>query len=500
MKNSMKKAVALLLALIMLAGVFTACGNVNETPDAVVDEKENAGDNGSGEVSISILVPNDFENQMRAALEEFSKIHPEIKLDIRISSGHGGETPTELSKLAAGKNLPDVAMGVENFGYILSQGLAYPLDNLYAADPDKDNALQAGINNYTYNGHLYALPYRIQFNGLLVNMDLFDVKNLDTPDYDWTIEEFMSLAKEVTDNQYSGINIVASGDSTHELQTKLMGGMMDDPYQLYGYNMDTHEFDFTSGAWIKAQDYIKELRSVPGLVSDELKEAEKRNNGIPDAYDNKFGGSADALASGKVLFGNHNTWETNWMAKKFNFNWDIYPVPHADGVEERIQTHVDYVFMTSAVTEEKAQAAYEVVKFLSYSEEGCLARLKYVSENPETEPLYTPASSDPEVLAAYGASETISEGMKYMLNAISENPEKIFIADANKLIPNFWNDVDEYLSQTEEQIENGSDAYALAQDLQNKVNAATKDTWATFETKLANHLEAFYESHPYEKN
>lgn len=485
MKGRMKKLVAMLLIAVMALGVFTACGS---------------GDEGStgGSGSVSILIPSDFEGQMRAALDEFQKLHPEIEVEIIISSGDGGATPTELSKLAAGDNMPDVAMGVENFAYILSQGLAYPLDNLFAADPDKDNALQAGINNYTYNGHLYALPYRIQFNGLLVNMDLFDTKNLDTPDYDWTIEEFMSLAKAATDSQYSGINIVEASDATHALQTKLMGGMMDAPYQMYGYNMETHEFDFTSGAWTGAQDYIKELRAVPGLVSDELKEPDKRNNGIADAYDNKFGGSADALASGKVLFGNHNTWETYWMADKFNFEWDIYPVPHAESVSERIQTHIDYVFMTSAVTEENAAAAYELVKFLSYSEEGCLARLKYVAENSKTEPMYTPASSDPEVLKAYGESESIPDGMKYMLNTISENPEKIFIADANKLIPNFWSDVDEYLEQTEEQIKNGSDAHALAQDLQNKVNAAAKDTWQTFESKLEQHLEEFYESHSYE--
>lgn len=486
MKRRMKKIVSMLLVVVMILGVLTACGD--------------NGSKGKNEsASVSILIPSDFEGQMRAALDEFTKLHPEIELDIRISSGDGTATPTELSKLAAGDNMPDVAMGVENFAYILSQGLAYPLDNLYAADEDKENALQAGINNYTYDGHLYALPYRIQFNGLLVNMDLFDTKNLDVPDYDWTIEEFMSLAKAATDSQYSGINILVSNDDTHALQTKLMGGMMDAPYQMYGYNMEKHEFDFTSGAWTKAQDYIKELRAVPGLVSDELKESDKRNNGIADAYDNKFGGSADALASGKVLFGNHNTWETYWMAKKFNFKWDIYPVPHAENVSERIQTHVDYVFMTSAVKEENAKAAYEVVKFLSYSEEGCLARMKYVEENQETEPMYTPASSDPEVLKAYGDSQTIPKGMKYMLNTISENPEKIFIADANKLIPNFWSDVDEYLSQTEEQIKNGSDAHALAQDLQNKVNAAATDTWKTFETKLKTHLEEFYKSHPYEK-
>ena len=89
--------------------------------------------------------------------------------------------------------------------------------------------------------------------------------------------------------------------------------------------------------------------------------------------------------------------------------------------------------------------------------------------------------------------------MKYMLKTISEDPEKIFIADANKLIPNFWNDVNEYLEQTNEQIENGGDAHALAQDLQNKVNAAAQDTWSGFETKLKTNLENFYKDHPYEK-
>lgn len=486
MKKKALKLISMVLVLGMLVGTLTGCGG---------NDSEGSGD----EVTISVLVASNFEAQMRPVIEAFDEAHSDIKVDIQVSAKEAADMPAEMSKLAAGGNLPDVSFGVENFAYILSQGLVYPLDNLYEADPDKENALQAGINNYTYDGHLYALPFRIQFNGMLVNMDFFETKNLDTPDYDWTIEEFMSLAKAATDSQYSGINVVNASDDTHDLQTKLMGGMLEAPQQMYGYNMETHEFNFTNGAWTKAQDYITELRSVPGLISDELKEWSKRNQGIADAYDNKFGGSADALVAGKVLFGNHNTWETRWMSKKFNFEWDIYPVPHAEGVSERIQTHVDYVFMTSAVTEEKAQAAYELVKYLSYSEEACLARMKWVEENQETASFYTPASADPEVLQAYYDSESIPEGMKYMLKTITDDPSKIFIADTNKLIPNFWNDVNDYLEQTNEQIKNGGDAHALAQDLQNKVNAAALDTWTNFEAKMKKHLEDFYASHPYEK-
>ena len=481
MKKNVVRMLALVFAITMLIGLLAGCGgdsgNVGNAGEA--GGAQTGGESG-GQVTVTVLVPSDFENHITRAMDVFKKSHPDINVELIIGAEEAANMPSELSTLAAGNKLPDVAVGVENFAYILSQGLAYPLDNLYAADPDKADALQAGINNYTYNGHLYALPFRVQFNGIMVNMDLIEEKNLDVPEYDWTIDEFIDMAKKATDNQYSGINIVNSGDDTHDLQTKLMGAMMDAPYQMYGYNMDTHEFDFTSGAWTKAQEYITELRSVPGLISDELKEWSKRNQGIADAYDNKFGGSADAMVAGKVLFGNHNSWETYWMVKKCNFEWDLYPVPHADDVSERIQTHVDYVFLTPAVTEENAQAAYEVAKFLSYSKEGCLTRLAITDEG-------------------VAANDLIPGGMKYMLQTISDDPETIFIADANKLIPNFWNDVNDYLDQTKEQINNGGDPHALAQDLQNKVNAAASDTWERFEAKLEKNLEAFYESHPYEK-
>ena len=499
MKKNIMRMLSLVFAIVMLTGLFAGCGGDGDNGGAT--ETKDAGTSENA-VKVSVLVPSDFEDHIRQAMEVFSKSHPDIDVELIIGAETAENMPSELSTLAAGNKLPDVAIGVENFAYILSQGLAYPLDNLYAADPDKADALQAGINNYTYNGHLYALPFRVQFNGIMVNLDLMEEKNLDVPEYDWTIDELIDLAKKVTDNQYSGINIVTASDDTHELQTKLMGAMMDAPYQMYGYNMDSHEFDFTSGAWTKAQEYIAELRSVPGLISDELKEWDKRNNGIADAYDNKFGGSADALVAGKVLFGNHNSWETYWMVKKCNFEWDMYPVPHADGVSERIQTHVDYAFLTPAVTEENAQAAYEVIKFLSYSKEGCLTRMAITDEGVQANDytaFYTPGSSNPDVLKAYFDNELIPEGMKYMLETISEDPETIFIADANKLIPNFWDDVNDYLEQTKEQIENGGDPHALAQDLQNKVNAAAKDTWERFEAKLEKHLESFYESHPYEK-
>ena len=488
MKKSLLRVISTIMAIAMLVTVFAGCGN-----------KADGGANAKVK-TISLLVPTDIAEETEAVVKAFHETHKNIKVEIVASSGDAGTTPTEISKLAASKKMPEVAFGVEDFGYILSQGLAYPLDNLFEADPDKGDALDAGINNYTYFDHLYALPYRVQFNGIMVNLDLIETKNLDEPDYNWTIDEFVDLAKKATDNKYSGINIIVdSSDPTHNLDTKLMGGLLNAPLQLYGYDMGAHKFNFTNGAWGKAKAYVEELKAVPGLISDNLKEWDKRNNGVPDAYDQKFGGKGDALKSGKVLFGNHNSWEVHWMKKAFNFEWDLYPVPHAEGVKERIQTHVDYVFLTSAVTEDNCKEAYELAKFLSYDKDGCIARMDWGKDNLENFAIYIPATENKKVIENYNKRDYIPDGMKYMLETIIEDPETIFIADANKIIPNFWNDLADYRKQVEEQIKNGSDPYALAADYEKKVNAAVEASWSTFVRKLEKNLEAFYESHPYEK-
>ena len=253
-KNFLKKVTAGLLISTMLLSL-AGCGNGDKKK---VDPSE--------QTTVKLLVNYDLKNEIEAILPVFEESHPEINVEIMDTDSGVGATPTALSKLAAAENLPDVAFGVENFAFILSQGLAYTLDNLYANDPDKENALQAGVNNFTYNGHLYAMPWRVQFNTIQVNQSLLETLNLDDPGYEWTIEEFIDLCKKATTNEYSGINIVTSSDNTHELSTKLMGGMLEAPYQMYGYNFDTNQFNFTNGAWAKAISLVEELQAVPGLV------------------------------------------------------------------------------------------------------------------------------------------------------------------------------------------------------------------------------------------
>lgn len=484
-------------------------GLVNNNTDKTTGNKQSTTNKSGGSSksdsskvsgSIKVLVSEE-KVEIETILPIFKKKYPNINVTLVPFSGNAQQTPSQLSIMSAAKTLPDVAMGVENFGYIMKQGLAYPLDKLYNADPDKDKAFKQGLTNYTYFGHLFALPYRLQFSCVLVNLDLLEKLNLPDPDYTWTIDEFVNLAKRATTSEYSGINyIVNIGDPTHGLDTSLMNGLLPATFHQYGYNLSTHLFNFTNGAWVNSKKIVKELESVPGLVSDNLKNV--KGSGGKTAYEEKFGSSADALVSGKVLFGNHHSWEMTWMIDQFKFKWDMYPVPTGEGIPQRIQTHTDYVCLTTNVSQANRQAAYEFAKFLSYDKDAAIARMKYMEQSKAKTGSYTiilPASGDPEALAYFNSIKMIPKGIKYMLKTVMSDSNKVFIADCNKIVPNFWVDVTQYRSQVDKKISEGADPASLAKDLETKVNAAATSTWRSFEEKVKKDIEAFYKSHPYEK-
>lgn len=459
------------------------------------------GDQGSsaeGKVTITVGYTADYEGTYKKLIEAFNKEHPEINVVSEVIPGSMKGQITQMTTLAAGNRLPDVCVGSEQFGYILQQGWAYPLDNLIAADPDADSIMKQALTNFSYGGHVYALPYQIQFNALVVNTDLLDSLNMDAPEYDWTVSEFVSMAKAATTTETSGINYVYnSANPTWGLDNKLMSALLPEGYHQYGYSFDTHTIDLTAGdAWVKSNTILQDLRNTYGLVSDELKYTA---GGISD-YNKKFGEGADALLSGKVLFGNHSTWDYV-IPMNGNFAFDMYPVPTGDGLEERIQTHFDFAYMTTNVTEENRQAAYEFLKFITYGE-GCLIRvadnIEQYNNRPAAFKIYIPASADPNVLAAFDEMP-VAEGIKYMYRTIVERPETIQIADCDKLIPNFWNDIEQFRESATESVQSGMDPAALVTDFQTKTANAMEATWNYFESCMKKNIQSFYETHPWEQ-
>jgi len=82
-----------------------------------------------------------------------------------------------------------------------------------------------------------------------------------------------------------------------------MAGVMDPKSAIYGFDPSLGKFRLQNSAWASAIALQKELKSIPGLVSDDLKNDQLRQQGLLDDYQKKFGKDADAFREGKVRHG-----------------------------------------------------------------------------------------------------------------------------------------------------------------------------------------------------
>lgn len=147
---------------------------------------------------------------------------------------------------------------------------------------------------------------------------------------------FKQYLRSSTTKEYSGINHLWDFDN-------VMAAVLNKNTTFWSFNPSKMEFDLANGGWIPAIILQKELKSIPGLVSDDLKNEELRNKGQLDDYQKKFGKDADAFRESKVLMGFHGTWDWSWI-RTVPWQFDFYPLPTDPKVGLRFPMHVKLCF------------------------------------------------------------------------------------------------------------------------------------------------------------
>jgi multiple sugar transport system substrate-binding protein len=185
----MRKIVALVLATMMLIGL---CGAAQASGGKTVITVTRWGE----------ISECDPEKIMIDAFNASNDKNIEIVYDVVPGDGYGDRLTTSFS---SGEGYDIFASGEGDFYKWVGTGLTYGLNDLIAADAAWDNQMNEAIYNM---GNIGGQQYYVvrDYNPLCLwyNKDVFDANNIPYPTDDWTWENLIAAAKQLTVKDASG--------------------------------------------------------------------------------------------------------------------------------------------------------------------------------------------------------------------------------------------------------------------------------------------------------
>lgn len=496
-----KKFLLVFLVIAMIFSIMTGCkGNNDVSSQNTPEQAENSAEETKGQSeeakkdarydvsgTVKVAIGEGRSPGIETVIDNFKALYKNINVEV-VRFSAGGGTAEYLTAQASANDMPDVVIDdAGQLTYYASQGWLYPLDEFVANDPDIKYVPENILNNYTFGGKLYAVPYAAHFETIFLNLDLLDQLNLDHPELDWTPEKYAELLKAATTNEYSGTEILWGVDET-------FAGSMSKNYNKYSYDFATQTYYMTD-TWVKGVKLMREMREYPGLEAWTLRNSGK--NGDTNDYVKKFGeGNTNdlhmAFKMGKILSDPRGTWDVPWL-RDLKFEWELWPFPQ--GEKGHLPMHIDHNFMISSCKD--PQAAFEFLRFFSYSPEGNIARLdEYEDENRKDDInknlYFIPTTNHPDVSAKFKALPNVTEGIAYMYDNIKNS----FRSDLSKIIPNYDQVNNEYFSPRGNEVRDGvADAASVAAELQDVASKAQQAYWNEFNEILKKVQEEFDSKH-----
>ena len=260
---------------------------------------------------------------VEAAAREFERRHPNITVAFGTPGGRGGMDPQKLMTAIAGGSPPDV-MYQNRFAVSgwAARGAFMPLNDLIARDHiDTSDLYPACLNEATYRGKVYAIPYDTDCRALYYNRDLFRDAGLDPdrPPRTWTelLDYAITLTKRDSRGRLKRIGFIPNhGNSWLYFYGWQNGGefmspdgkrcTLNDPKIVEALEWITHAYDVMGGR----REVVSGFES--SFVTGET--------------------SADPFMIGKVAMKIDGDWFLNFIARyKPDLDFGVAPAPVPEG-------------------------------------------------------------------------------------------------------------------------------------------------------------------------
>jgi multiple sugar transport system substrate-binding protein len=318
----MKKYLPLTLLVILML-TFVACGpgpavetGVNDTQSVETTGGETAAQETVAEQITLRMTAWDINTipYWRAVIAAYESQNPNVKVELlEISSV---EYQDKVNIMLSGRDQTDIITVKDIPGYsaMVTRGQVIPLDSYIAQDNIDLNAYSGAAEELTYEGSIYALPFRSDIWILYYNKDLFDAAGAAYPSNDMTWEAYEVLARELTSG--SGADKVY-GTHHHTWRSTVQLATVQD-----GQNT------------VIAQDYSFMQPIYEMIVS-------MQNDGIIMDYGSLRAGSvhySGVFQNQQVAMLPMGSWYMGTLiaakeAGDIDFNWGVAKFPHPPGVE-----------------------------------------------------------------------------------------------------------------------------------------------------------------------
>lgn len=395
-KNKMKKLYMIPLLVILML-ILVACGSTTNSANTNSSSTEEETAATTENTSSDQIAESETANEpitlkmtawdiattpyWQAVIDAYEAQNPNVHVElVEISSQ---EYQDKVNIMLSGGDDTDIITVKDIPGYsaMLTRNQIVPLNDYIAKDNLDLSVYSGAAEELTYEGSIYALPFRSDIWILYYNKDLFDAAGVAYPTNDITWKEFDALAREMTSG--SG-NEKVYGTHFHTWRSTVELGTVQD-----GENTVIA----TDYSFMKPMYDMVTAMQHDGIIMDygSLKAGQIH-------YSSVFKNAQIAtLPMGSWFIGSLIAAKD---AGEFDFDWDVVKYPHPEGVEAGTTAGTLTSLAINANSKNK-DAAWDFIKFYS-GVEG--AKALAATGN-------LPAIRTPEVLAIFGALEGMPAGV-----------------------------------------------------------------------------------------
>ncbi|MCR4595308.1 MAG: ABC transporter substrate-binding protein [Lachnospiraceae bacterium] len=212
------RAVCVFGTVLVMSGILSGCHGSKETASFTVPESFDESQN----ISITFWAKNDTNKNQTAVYEraaaDFEKLYPNVDVNIRLYTDYGKIYNDVITNIST-NTTPNVCITYPDHiaTYLQSQDSIVPLDELmndpaYGLggsevkfdSPRVDQVIPKFLEECSFAGHYYALPYMRSTEACYVNRDFveklgYELPDMLTWDYVWEVSED-AMAKDANGN------------------------------------------------------------------------------------------------------------------------------------------------------------------------------------------------------------------------------------------------------------------------------------------------------------